>query len=193
MRPEWLFVPGLVAILLLACWCGVRLRAEYRTCRELSLTTVAIVWTLYSIHLALVVLAAANSVWALPLAQWLSIPGGLLVLGGTLTYLAAALSFRSLRRMSGMDASRLVTGGIYRWSRNPQNVGWTLVLVGVGLLSASGMVLLLAALFWIGFRAYLPLEERFLERLHGEEYRAYRSHSHRYFGLPGAKDATRAA
>lgn len=81
-----------------------------------------------------------------------------------------------------MDSSRLITGGIYRWSRNPQNVGWTLFLVGMALLRTSGLVLLLAVLFWVSFRMYLPLEEQLLERIFGDAYRTYRSQTHRYLG-----------
>jgi len=55
-------------------------------------------------------------------------------------------------------------------------------LIGIALLRTSGMVLLLAALFWISYRMYLPSEERLLERIYGEEYRIYRSQTHRYFG-----------
>jgi protein-S-isoprenylcysteine O-methyltransferase Ste14 len=145
--------------------------------------TVAGVWLLYGLHFGLTSYAAVESSWPLPVPAVLSFGGGLLLLlvGGAMN-LAAAVSFRSLKRLSGRDTSRLITGGIYRWSRNPQNLGWTLFLVGLGLLRTSGLVLLLAALFWTGFRMYLPLEERLLERLFGDAYREYRSRTHRYFG-----------
>jgi len=173
---------GAAVLVGLAAWCGVRIRGEYETRRHLTLTTVALVWVMYSLHFGLVAVAATHSIWPLSLPAWCAAAGGLLVVGGTGIYLAAAVEFRSLKRMSGMDASRLVTTGIYRWSRNPQNVGWTLFLVGVGILRFSGMALLLAALFWIGFRVYLPLEERLLERLYGDAFREYRARTHRYIG-----------
>lgn len=113
-----------------------------------------------------------------------TVAGAVLVLLGLALYAAASVAFQSLKRMSGLDATRLVTGGIYRWSRNPQNVGWTLVLLGASLASASGMALLLAALFWLSFGAYLPLEEELLERLYGDAYAPYRARTARYFGRP---------
>ena len=105
-----------------------------------------------------------------------------MAVGGSI-YLSAVVAFRSLKRLSGLDSTRLISVGIYRWSRNPQVVGWTLFLTGLALLSSSGMVL-----FWIGFRMYLPLEEQLLQRLYGEAYRLYRKRTPRYFGAPKKDD-----
>ncbi len=186
MKIIWLFIQGLVALLLLGAWCGYRIRREYRTRRELSLATVAAVWLLYALHFSLILIAAIRSTWWLPLPRTLALGGGILFLAsGTILYAAAVISFRSLKRMSGRDMSRLITGGAYRWSRNPQNMGWFLFLLGLALLRRSGMVLLLALLFWVSFRLYLPLEEELLERVFGETYREYRSRTHRYLGPPG--------
>ena len=183
MTTVWLFVVGLGMLLALGTWCAIRLRAEYRTRNEPTLLTVAIVWTMYGIHFILTLVAAANSTWLFPLPRLLSVVGGILFLTvGASIYAAAVVAFRSMSRLSGLNSSRLITVGIYRWSRNPQYLGWTLFLIGIALLRTSGMVLLLAALFWISYRMYLPSEERLLERIYGEEYRIYRSQTHRYFG-----------
>lgn len=104
-----------------------------------------------------------------------------MVVGG-LVYLSAAYAFRSLKRASGLDRTHLVTGGVYGWSRNPQLVGWVLVLLGFSLLGRSAMVLLLALIFWLSYRIYLPLEEQLLQRLFGETYEVYRRRTPRYFG-----------
>ena len=169
----------------LGAWCGYRLRAEYRTRHRPTLMTIAGVWVLYTLHFGLILIAAADSTWSFPLPRPLSVGGGILcLLIGAIVCFAAMASFRSLKRLPVMNTNRLITGGIYRWSRNPQNVGWTLVLIGIALLRTSAMVLLLAALFWIGFRMYLPLEEQLLERIFGDAYRTYRSQTNRYFGPP---------
>ena len=111
----------------------------------------------------------------------------LMAVGGSI-YLSAVVAFRSLKRLSGLDSTRLISVGIYRWSRNPQVVGWTLFLTGLALLSSSGMVLLLTLFFWGSFRIYLPLEEHLLTRLYGEAYRLYRKKTPRYFGAPKKDD-----
>ena len=101
---------------------------------------------------------------------------------GAVLYLAGIGAFGSFQRMSGLDSSRLVTTGIYAWSRNPQNVGWTLFLVGFGVAARSGVALLLAGLFWLAFRSYLPLEEEMLRQRFGSEYEEYCKRVRRYFG-----------
>jgi protein-S-isoprenylcysteine O-methyltransferase Ste14 len=177
-------VPGLSLVVVLGVLAGRRLRAECRAGPGPSLATVAMVWALYAVHCGLVAFAAWRSTWRFDLPDPLALGGWLLIATGSAFYASAAIAFASLRRMSGLDASRLVTGGIYRWSRNPQTVGWTLVLLGLGLWRRSAMVLLLGAAFWVSFRLYLPLEEELLGRLFGGAYRRYRGATHRYFGPP---------
>jgi protein-S-isoprenylcysteine O-methyltransferase Ste14 len=167
-----------------AC-CILRVRADYRQEVALRISAVAALSLLYSAHFAIVVLAAAASRWHLSIDRGIGIGLGVpLLTVGSVLYVGAVASFRSLPRMCGLDTNRLVTTGVYRWSRNPQNLGWTLVLVGIAFISRSGLVFLLAALFWLAFLLYLPTEEQFLERIFGDQYRQYRSWSHRYFGAP---------
>jgi protein-S-isoprenylcysteine O-methyltransferase Ste14 len=110
--------------------------------------------------------------------------GAVLVGVGAAICLGAGYAFRSLERLNFLEHTRLVTEGIYRWSRNPQLVGWTLVLVGLGLLRGSAMVLFLAGLAWVSYRLHLPTEEEHLRRVFGDDYVAYQRRTHRYFGPP---------
>lgn len=108
----------------------------------------------------------------------------MLILVGTVIFSAGIWSFRSFKRMSGLDNSKLVTSGIYQWSRNPQNVGWFLFLLGTAVLGRSGLALLLAGLFWGLFVFYVRLEEQYLGKVFDEKYHRYMQWSHRYFGPP---------
>ena len=142
------------------------------------------VWTFYGLHFGLVALAALHSTWHISLPAPLTLGGGLvLVAAGTVIYLSAIYVF-GIKRQSGLDTTRLVTEGIFRWSRNPFFLSWVLVLLGLGLIRGSAMVFLLALFFWVSYRLYLPLEEELLGRLYGQAYEAYRRRTHRYFGPP---------
>lgn len=144
-----------------------------------------LVWILYALQIALVAAPAVGAWGSLPGPPLLWRTLGSLLDGLGLVFGAwGAASFRSLRRMNGRDTSELITSGAYRYSRNPQNVGIGVALVGGALLGPSSVALAAAALFWVMFRVYVPIEERFLETTYGERYRAYRANSHRYFGLP---------
>jgi protein-S-isoprenylcysteine O-methyltransferase Ste14 len=190
MSEQWIISLGLALLLALAAVIARRLGAEYRTRLRPSLLTVVAVWVFYAIHFALVVIAAVQSTWRFSLPAPVALGGGiaLITVGGTV-YLCAAYVF-GFKRQSGLDTTRLVTDGIYRWSRNPLFVGWTLVLVGVGVVRGSAMVLVLTLLFWATYRICLPLEEELLGRLYGETYEKYRLRTHKYFGPPRRADKT---
>ena len=105
------------------------------------------------------------------------------VAGGTL-YLAARLHFGSFRLTWGLDTSRLVTTGIYRFSRHPQSLGWILVLTGTGVMGRSTVGLLLAGVYGWTCLVWLPIEEGILEQRFGSEYRRYLAATPWFLGLP---------
>ena len=184
MTRSGVFAVGLLVLAMLYGWIARRLPGEYRGSLRPSLLTVAIMWLFCGIHFALVVLAAAWRTWHFELPGRLAAAAGvaLVAIGGAM-YLSATWVF-GFKRQSGLVTTGLVTEGVYRWSRNPILVGWTFVLVGVGLFRGSAMVLVLAAILAIGYGASLPLEEELLGRLYGKAYERYRRRTHRYFGRP---------
>ncbi|GMT46904.1 MAG: hypothetical protein IEMM0007_0470 [bacterium] len=98
---------------------------------------------------------------------------------------AGMIGFRSLRISTGQDVSKLVTSGIYRWSRNPQFIGWVLMLSGISLAGRSGLAFVLTGVFAIVIHLYTTrMEEPYLERLYGEGYRQYKLSAPRYIGIP---------
>ncbi len=104
------------------------------------------------------------------------------VVGGTL-YIAGRIEFRSFRRTWGLDTGRLVTTGIYRFSRNPQTLGALLFLAGTSLAGRSAVAAFLVTLLCVASLIWLPVEEETLEHLFGDEYRRYRNAVPRYLGL----------
>jgi protein-S-isoprenylcysteine O-methyltransferase Ste14 len=108
--------------------------------------------------------------------------GWLIVLGLALTVFSM-LHFRSLRMVLGRDPSRLVTIGLYRFSRNPQYVFYALFLLGYAMTGKSMMAYLGAALCWVVIHLTVLVEEEHLERVFGEEYRQYKRSVPRYVSL----------
>ena len=79
------------------------------------------------------------------------------------------------------DASSLVSGGIYRITRNPMYLGVLLLLLGWSLYLANAVAWLGA----VGFVLYMNRfqigpEERMMGQLFGEDFRAYRSRIRRW-------------
>jgi len=78
-------------------------------------------------------------------------------------------------------ASRLVTSGIYRWTRNPMYVGMALIYAGVAILFDSHLALLFLIPVLALVRYYvIAREEAYLERTFGDEYVAYKARVRRW-------------
>ncbi len=160
-----------------------RVKREYQNLERLSWATSLSVWLLYLVHAFLTGWSAWLSLWPIPFDPVLaSFIGIILVLAGFGFCAAGVVAFSSLSRMSGLKADQLITTGVYRWSRNPQNVGLGIALIGVALLGRSGFSLLLAGFFWLAFILYLPMEESYLRRVFGEPYARYCQRTPRYLG-----------
>ena len=132
------------------------------------------IWFVYLIYTALAACVAWARIWPLPLDGDLALAsGGVILLAGFSIVMAGMAEFGSVRKMSGRECPGLIRTGIYRFTRNPQNVGWGISLLGIALMGRSGLALLFSAIFFIAFRLYAPIEERYLEGLFGEEWRSY--------------------
>ena len=97
--------------------------------------------------------------------------GGLVGMAGVRAFLRAGTTANP---MQPHGASRLVSGGIYRFSRNPMYLALLLALCAWGLWLGDAWALLGPVLFVVAMnRLQIKPEERALQRLFGDEYRAY--------------------
>ena len=133
-----------------------------------------------------VMLLCAIGIWALRRyfpESGIYIPGrrwvyGTLLALGIAAALAGVLAFHrartTLNPVTPGAASSLVTGGIYRFTRNPIYVGDVLILAAVAVffsnpLGIAGIVLFV---FWMDV-LQIPAEERALREKFGDAYEAY--------------------
>lgn len=111
--------------------------------------------------------------WAGPIAR---ASGGVLIAAGIVTGLFVVVQFRhaGTHLEPWKPTSALVTGGLYRLSRNPAYVALALCHAGLALMLGKSwtLAMLLPALLVIRF-GVIQREERYLERKFGESYRAY--------------------
>lgn len=167
---------AIVALGPLTAWVIRRARRDYESRGRLSTEVSTVGWILYIAHLLTTLGAAWRSTQSLPLRGKPSMfLGGSLAIFGSLFFAASVREFRSFGQMSGTETRNLVTSGPYRYSRNPQIVGWTLALFGASIVGRSSKALLLTVAFLLIHRLYFVAEEQHLERTFGEEYRRYRS------------------
>ncbi|GBD93255.1 hypothetical protein BMS3Abin05_00838 [bacterium BMS3Abin05] len=140
-------------------------------------------WAFHHVSLAL---ASFYGVWLIAIDKTFALAGGLILFGiGVILLSMGMIEFRSLRRSTGQDISKLITTGVYRWSRNPQFVGWFLILLGISLAGRSGLAFVLTGVFAVVIYLYtVLLAEPYLGSLYGEEYRLYKLRTARWIGIP---------
>lgn len=179
-----------IAPIFLAVWAAWLLRKverDYEEQERLSPEASAAGWALYLVHAALTASASLRRRRPLPVGETLSVAlGGASVVLGSYLFAAGVREFRSFEQMAGVEQGELVKSGPYRYSRNPQVVGWGIALFGAALAGRSTKALLLVAAFFLVHRLHAPVEERHLERTFGEEYRRYRTETPHFLGLPGS-------
>jgi len=79
---------------------------------------------------------------------------------------------------------KLITKGIYRYSRNPMQLSQVVVFLGVGIAIASWVFLLLSVVYMFTPILWVDAEERHCLKHYGDAYREYMKRTPRYIGIP---------
>jgi protein-S-isoprenylcysteine O-methyltransferase Ste14 len=118
-------------------------------------------------------------------AAALGATGTVMVLAATALMLVAQLDLGASWRVGIDEGARpgLVTGGLYRCSRNPIYVAMVAGLLGFALLLPTWISLALLVGAGLGVRRHVRDEEAYLARMYGEEYVRYAGRVGRF--LPG--------
>lgn len=166
-----LAVAGLLVALLLAtlAWPALRI---WPTPGEKSWQSF-VFWPLFR-GLNVIAFLAAGAAWpggALGLPLWLRGLAALALLSSLGVFVYA---FRVLGRDNSYGATDgLVTGGIYQWSRNPQNAMLIVVYGALAVTADSVPAYVLAGAMMLVYWLMILLEEPWLAASYGEAYRAY--------------------
>lgn len=111
--------------------------------------------------------------------------GGIVVAAGLLLLAAARWQFAKAKTniLTFNEPGQLVTSGVFRVSRHPMYLGFSLVLLGLALVLHSAPALCVAAAFvLISDRWYIAFEERWLHEKFGVTYVQYTRRTGRWFG-----------
>ncbi|MDJ0911873.1 MAG: isoprenylcysteine carboxylmethyltransferase family protein [Woeseiaceae bacterium] len=93
-------------------------------------------------------------------------------------------AFRSMTKMLCLDQGELTICGPYRFSRNPQYVGYFLFLAGYAMNDWSLWCLAVLAIVAVSLHLLVLIEEEHLKRVFGDEYAEFLRRVPRYFGRP---------
>ncbi len=149
--------------------------------------------------IAVTVVLAVGLQWLVPLGLLAGIHptcrwavGGLLLLFGLLPTIAGAVTLlrHGTNVLPSRPATALITGGIYRWTRNPMYTGGALVMIGIAIIFALDWLPLLMIPSWLTLHyGVVKREEEYLERKFGHDYKRYRAQVPRYLGFTNAAHA----
>ena len=111
--------------------------------------------------------------------------GIIVLVFGLLIYATALYSFQNSWRI-GIDREkpgRLITNGIFKYSRNPIYVSLDLLVLGTFLLQGQFVFLVLFVAMAISLHIQILQEESFLIQTYGDSYSQYQSKVSRYLNI----------
>lgn len=103
--------------------------------------------------------------------RWIRIGGGLLWIAG-MVLAVRAVSCLGIKNTSGIS-SELVIKGPYRWTRNPQYLGFMASLIGWGMTTSSPLTMVAGLVGWVPLCLVPRIEEPWLLEVYGEAYQEY--------------------
>ena len=113
------------------------------------------------------------------------LPVGMLLLAAGIALTASggrALRNNGTHIAPSLPALLLVSGGIYRWTRNPMYLGGCLAMFGAAFLfKLDWLPLIFPFSFWVLHFGIIKREEQYLQSKFGDAYRHYGSRVPRYF------------
>ncbi|MFW9877313.1 MAG: methyltransferase family protein [Candidatus Thorarchaeota archaeon] len=128
------------------------------------------------------------SIWPfLNLSEYLFFHYTLYIIGffptfiGLFIYFFYMVGMKSFSRAIGLNPDELMTEGIFNISRNPQSLGRSIGLIGIGFMGRSFFTLLIAIVWIILNHFYILIEEKHLESKFGDAYLQYCFLTPRYY------------
>jgi protein-S-isoprenylcysteine O-methyltransferase Ste14 len=111
------------------------------------------------------------------------VAGLIMVLVGIFLLMIAVVAFMAIKTtvMPTRVPDNLVTGGVYRITRNPMYLGMLLILCGFPLMMDTLLGFICPVIFFFLMdRTVIPREEKVEEDVFGKAYLAYKSHTRRW-------------
>jgi len=117
-----------------------------------------------------------------------SAAGGFFAIAGAALIYLGRSAYADFSRVYGLKEDELIDRGVYRWSRNPQYVGYALFLGGVSLAALSVWAFVLTLSFALFIHCYIvSVEEPLLRAAFGRAYESYLRQTARYFRPPSGR------
>ena len=175
----------------LACLFGVLAKRSFRT--RGHLTSLMGIWSGIAMHGHAIMTFAMSWIDRGSLYETRSattVLGLVLMASGIASIAAGRRAYGDVARVYGLKEDMLIESGIYRWTRNPQYLGYYLLLLGSAVASGSAVAFLFVIIFIILIHAGVVLvEEPHLRQVFGGDYETYMQRVARYLGRRSIRTA----
>jgi protein-S-isoprenylcysteine O-methyltransferase Ste14 len=104
--------------------------------------------------------------------------------GISIYVLGMIIGITAIVSIAATQPGKPFTKGMYRYSRHPLSANMFLILLGIGVATASWLYLLLLAILMLVTRLQVAIEERSCIEKFGDTYREYMARTPRWIGLP---------
>lgn len=135
-----------------------------------------------AVPIAEVISIYRNTAWGAP---WFRCAGLIVAVLGDLIFIVSVFTMKDSWRagVSKTDKTKLVTSGIYQFSRNPAFLGFDLVYIGICMMFFNWILFCVSAFAIFMFHLQIVnVEEDFLQEAFGTEYLEYKKTVNRYLG-----------
>ena len=107
---------------------------------------------------------------------------------GLIIYLfGVVFTIVAIQNFSTSPKDKVITKGLYRFTRNPMYVGMIVLQIGVGMACSSWLYLLLTVVLMILLNSNSSAEERYCLYLYSDDYKKYKNWTPRWIGIPKSK------
>lgn len=172
-----MWFPILIGILIVASPILIRkIQLDYKTNTGLSKLGVVFGGIFFSLYGMTIVNTALYTEWVFASDNILfKVFGYVLMLLGFIIMAEAFVEFRSFKRVFSLKADKVISTGVYRFSRNPQYLGYHLLLLGFTLPFRSIIALIFILIHLIVVAVFFVSgEEKYLEKTLGDDYLQYK-------------------
>ena len=181
-----IYLSAAVALILFSFFVFKRIvRKDYLEKGKLSFLSYMLELIIFALH--------ANFMYLYIPVKWPRLPGfpeepvmnivSKILLYTGLIIVVIAMTGLGVGRTMGQDRKKLKKSGLYRYSRNPQVIGYALMLIAVFLFYPSLYAFGWLVIFAIMISFMISVEEEFLLKTYGDAYRAYCRKVPRFFRM----------
>jgi len=176
------YIISLIILIIVATLSFFYVNSEYRRKKKISFLGSFSESLIFAIHAWLMYIPYMYTDWpAVHVSKPIIIISLFIGFAGMIILISGIVVFSSFKRMLGKNVNELKTKGIYKYTRNPQYIGYGLIIISLVLLWPSVYAVKSIIIYFAIVHIIVKIEEKHLKDIFGNEYIAYCKKIPRYF------------